>query len=227
MIKINNLSKIYRPQKNIEVHALRDINLEFENKGLIFILGKSGCGKSTLLNILGGLDNYDSGELTIDGINTSNFSGKNFDEYRNESVGMIFQDFYLLEDMNVKKNIAIAIELQGQKVTAKAISDVLKLVDLVEFEQRKPSQLSGGQKQRIAIARAIVKDPKIILADEPTGNLDSSTSEQIFLLLKNLSVNKLVIVVSHNKDAAILYADRIIELVDGCVISDSLFKNGE
>ena len=220
MLQTKDLVKIYKPKKGVPVTALNKVTLKFPEKGMVFLLGKSGSGKSTLLNVLGGLDKYDNGEIIIKGVSSKKFKQKHFDSYRNTYVGFIFQEYNVLDDFTVGANIALAIELQNRKARDAEINEILKEVDLEGFGNRKPNELSGGQKQRVAIARALVKNPQIIMADEPTGALDSNTGKQIFDTLKKLSKNKLVIVVSHDREFAESYADRIIELSDGEVISD-------
>ena len=220
MLEVKNLVKEYRPKKGAAVRAVDGVNLKFPEKGMVFILGKSGSGKSTLLNLLGGLDKYDSGEIVIKGKSSKDFSQSEFDSYRNTYLGFIFQEYNILNDFNVAQNIAIALQLQGQKATDERINEILKEVDLEGYGGRKPSELSGGQKQRVAIARALVKNPEIILADEPTGALDSKTGLQVFDTLKKLSETKLVITITHDRDFAEMYGDRVIELKDGKVISD-------
>lgn len=220
MLEVKNLYKVYRPKKGVPVTALKDVSLKFPEKGMVFILGKSGSGKSTLLNVMGGLDNYDDGEIIIKGKSSKNFSQSDFDSYRNTYLGFIFQEYNILNEFNVAANIALALELQGKKATKDAVEKILTEVDLSGYGNRKPAELSGGQKQRVAIARALVKDPEIILADEPTGALDSNTGLQVFDTLKKLSRDKLVIVVTHDRDFAELYGDRVIEFKDGVVISD-------
>jgi len=225
MLETKNLSKIYKPKKSVPVTALDGVSLKFSDTGMIFLLGKSGSGKSTLLNLLGGLDKYDDGEIIIKGVSSKSFTQKHFDSYRNTYVGFIFQEYNILEEFTVGANIALALELQNLKATDETINKILDDVDLTGYGNRKPNELSGGQKQRVAIARALVKNPKIIMADEPTGALDSNTGKQIFDTLKKLSKEKLVIVVSHDRDFASRYADRIIELADGKVISDSTISD--
>ncbi len=220
MLEIKNLSKVYKPKKGVPVTALKNINLKLSDTGMIFLLGKSGSGKSTLLNLLGGLDRYDSGEIIINGVSSKDFKQSHFDSYRNTYVGFIFQEYNILDEFNVGENIAIALELQGKKATDEKINAILKQVDLDGYGNRKPNELSGGQKQRVAIARALVKNPEIIMADEPTGALDSNTGKQVLDTLKKLSREKLIIVVSHDREFAENYADRIIELADGEVIND-------
>ena len=220
MLETRELVKIYKPKKGVPVTALDRISLKFPDKGMVFLLGKSGSGKSTLLNVLGGLDKYDGGEIIINGVSSKNFTQQHFDSYRNTYVGFIFQEYNVLDEFTVGANIALAIELQNRKASDAEINGILKEVDLEGFGARKPNELSGGQKQRVAIARALVKNPRIIMADEPTGALDSNTGRQVFDTLKKLSSEKLVIVVSHDREFAEQYADRIIELSDGHVISD-------
>ncbi|MGM9971061.1 MAG: ATP-binding cassette domain-containing protein [Anaeroplasmataceae bacterium] len=220
MLEVRNINKVYKTKNGKEVRALDNVSLKFPQKGLVFILGKSGSGKSTLLNMLGGLDKLDSGEIIIKGKSSADFKQADFDSYRNTYLGFIFQEYNILNEFSVGANVALALELQGKKATKEAINDILGRVDLLDYASRKPNQLSGGQKQRVAIARALVKDPEIILADEPTGALDSKTGIQVFDTLKELSKTKLVIVVSHDREFAESYGDRVIELKDGQVISD-------
>lgn len=223
MIKIVNVNKFYNT-KNSEVHALKDINLTLPNQGMIFIVGKSGCGKSTLLNLIGGLDKIDHGNILVNDRSLSSFSVSEIDVYRNHDIGFVFQDYSLLYDVSVFDNIDLALALQGKKNNEKRIKEILDAVDLEDVSKRRPRELSGGQQQRVAIARALIKNPQIILADEPTGNLDSETSEQIFSILRKLSQKKLIIIVSHDMEAAYKYGDRIIELNDGEIISDLLLN---
>ena len=220
MLEIRNVSKVYRSKTGEEVRALDNVSISFPESGMVFILGKSGSGKSTLLNVMGGLDSYDSGEFVIKGKSSNDFVGSDFDAYRNTFIGFIFQEYNVLDDFTVGANIGLALELQGKKATDEAINSILAQVDLLNYAKRKPNELSGGQKQRVAIARALVKDPQIIMADEPTGALDSNTGKQIFDTLKELSKEKLVLIVSHDRDFAERYADRIIEMADGHVIED-------
>ena len=220
MLEIRNVTKIYRSKTGEEVKALDKVSITFPESGMVFILGKSGSGKSTLLNVMGGLDSYDEGEFIIKGKSSNDFVGSDFDAYRNTFIGFIFQEYNVLDDFSVGANIGLALELQGKKATDEKINEILAQVDLTNYAHRKPNELSGGQKQRVAIARALVKEPQIIMADEPTGALDSNTGKQIFDTLKELSREKLVLVVSHDRDFAERYADRIIELSDGRVIED-------
>ena len=220
MLEIRNLTKVYRSKTGESVRALDNVSISFPESGMVFILGKSGSGKSTLLNVMGGLDSYDSGEFIIKGKSSKDFAGSDFDAYRNTFIGFIFQEYNVLDDFSVGANIGLALELQGKKATDEKINAILSQVDLLSYAKRKPNELSGGQKQRVAIARALVKEPQIIMADEPTGALDSNTGKQIFDTLKELSREKLVLIVSHDRDFAERYADRIIELSDGQIISD-------
>ncbi len=217
----HNLSKTYKSKKSADVNALKGVSFTLPEKGMVFILGKSGCGKSTLLNVLGGLDNFDGGDVIIDGRSMKDFSAKDTDRHRNEKVGFVFQENNLLDEYTVERNVSLALELINVKDGGDLVAAALKSVDLEGFADRKCNRLSGGQKQRVAIARAIVKKPEILLCDEPTGALDSDTGEEIFNLLKNISNNTLVIVVSHDRESAEKYGDRVIELKDGQVISDS------
>ena len=227
MLETINLTKIYKPKKGVPVRALDGITLKLPDTGMVFLLGKSGSGKSTLLNLLGGLDKYDGGDIIIKGVSSKDFKQQHFDSYRNTYVGFIFQEYNVLEEFTVGANIALALELQGRKATDAEINRILDEVDLSGYGSRRPNELSGGQKQRVAIARALVKTPKIIMADEPSGALDSETGKQVFETLKKLSKEKLVIVVSHDRDFADTYADRIIELADGRVISDMTVRESE
>ena len=220
MLEALHLTKVYKTKGGAETKALDNVSVRFPEKGLVFLLGKSGSGKSTLLNVCGGLDAPTSGEVIVKGRSSKNFSQSDFDSYRNTFVGFVFQEYNILNEFSVEDNIALALELQGKPKDKKAIKALLDEVDLGAYAHRKPNTLSGGQKQRIAIARALIKQPENIMADEPTGALDSATGKQVFDTLKKLSQKKLVIVVSHDRDSAEEYADRIIELKDGKIISD-------
>ena len=221
MLAVKNLTKIYKPKKGLAVKAIDDISFELSRTGMVFLLGKSGSGKSTLLNLLGGLDSYTSGDILIKGKSSKDFKAEDFDSYRNTYVGFVFQEFNILEDHSVGRNIGLSLELQHKKSDREAVENVLESVDLDKsYFDRKTNELSGGQKQRVAIARAIIKNPDIIMADEPTGALDQNTGKQIFDTLKKLSKEKLVIVVSHDRESAEIYGDRIIELSDGKIIDD-------
>ncbi|MCR5308805.1 MAG: ATP-binding cassette domain-containing protein [Bacilli bacterium] len=220
MLEVRDLKKYYKTKGGVEVHALDGVSIQFPETGMVFLLGKSGSGKSTLLNVSGGLDRPDSGEIIVKGKSSKDFTQSDFDSYRNTFVGFVFQEYNILNEFNIETNIALALELQGKKNDKKEVEDLLKKVDLEGMGKRKPNTLSGGQKQRIAIARALIKNPEIIMADEPTGALDSNTGKQVLDTLKKLSETKLVIIVSHDRDFAEEYADRIIELKDGKILSD-------
>ena len=219
MLELKNIYKTYSSKNGVTHRALENVSLKFDEKGLVFILGKSGSGKSTLLNLLGGIDSYDRGEISFYDKKFSSFKEKDFDYYRNSCVGFIFQDFNLLDNLTVYENVRLALDLQSKKDHDKII-ELLDKVSVSHLKNRKISELSGGQKQRVAIARALVKDPKIILADEPTGALDSDTSTDIFKILQSLAKDRLVVVVTHNKELAYEYAERIIEIRDGFVLKD-------
>lgn len=226
MLELVNVTKVYKT-KGVEVKALDNLSITFPSAGLLFISGKSGCGKTTLLNVIGGLDGIDEGEIFVQDKKFSDFSSTEYDAYRNTFIGFIFQDYNLLPEFTVEKNIKIAMELQGKQIDEKEFDKLLKDVGIEELKNRKISELSGGQRQRVAIARALVKQPRIIMADEPTGALDSATGEQVLDTLKKLSKDRLVIVVSHDREFAEKYADRIITLVDGKVAQDVSFEEKE
>ncbi len=219
MLELIDVKKIYTTKAG-DVAAMDGITVNFPDHGLIFINGKSGSGKTTLLNVIGGLDDFNSGEIIIDGKKFSTFTSSDYDSYRNTFVGFIFQEYNLLPDYSVEKNIMLANELQGKETSKERITELLHEFDIAELQNRKISQLSGGQKQRVAIVRSLVKDPKIIMADEPTGALDSVTGILVVETLKKLSKDKLVIVVSHDLELAEKYADRIIRIVDGQIVED-------
>ncbi len=220
MLQVRNLTKIYTVKGGVQTRALNGVTLSFPEKGMVFLLGKSGSGKSTLLNVCGGLDNPTDGEIIVKGRSSRDFTQGDFDSYRNTFIGFVFQEYNILNEFTVEDNIALALELQGKPKNKEAIANLLSQVDLDGYAKRKPNTLSGGQKQRIAIARALIKNPEIIMADEPTGALDSATGKQVLETLKKLSETKLVIVVSHDREFAEQYGDRIIELQDGSVLSD-------
>lgn len=220
MLELKELTKIYQTKGGTETRALDGVSVSFGETGLVFLLGKSGSGKSTMLNLAGGLDEPTSGEIVVMGKSLKSFSGSDFDSYRNTFVGFVFQEYNVLDEFTVEENVALALELQGNAKGGDRVRRILDEVELGEVAGRKPNTLSGGQKQRVAIARALVKEPKIILADEPTGALDSETGGQVFETVKELSKTRLVIVVSHDREFAETYGDRIIELKDGKIISD-------
>lgn len=228
MLKLKNIKKVYelgkKKDKNYQqVESLKGINIEFRKSEFVSVLGPSGCGKTTLLNIVGGLDKYTSGDLVINNKSTKEFKDSDWDNYRNHSVGFVFQSYNLIPHQTVLQNVELALTLSGvSKAERKSrATEVLKKVGLKDKLDVKPNQLSGGQMQRVAIARALVNDPEIILADEPTGALDSKTSIQIMNLLKEISNDKLIIMVTHNPELAEQYSTRIVKLLDGKVIDDS------
>lgn len=228
MIELKNLNKTYLPNKETQVHALKDINLTLGNKGLVFLLGKSGSGKTTLLNMVGGLDKPSQGQIVVDGKELDLQNEKEINAYRNNKIGFIFQSYGLLEDLTVKSNIKTALDLQNSYVNDEQIEDILQAVGLpTESINRKVSHLSGGQKQRVSIARALIKNSQIILADEPTGNLDEKNSREIFGLLKRLAKTRLVVVVTHSKKFAEEYAERIITLKDGSIEGDKIKEEND
>lgn len=222
MIELRNVSKTYRPKKGVPVQALKNVSVTFPDRGMYFILGRSGSGKTTALYLLGGLDACTEGDLLVDGKSTKHFSQKDWDAYRNREVGFVFQDYNLFERFNVVQNVSLASELQGEKRDDGRVAQVLRAVGMEGCEKRAPKELSGGQQQRVAVARALIKDPSVLLADEPTGALDEKTGEELFGLLKELSKQKLVIVVSHDRDFAEKYGDGILEFADGEVIRDTV-----
>ncbi|MBE5748565.1 MAG: ABC transporter ATP-binding protein [Clostridiales bacterium] len=190
MISVKHLTKTYKSKNKFDCVALDGISFDLPDSGMIFILGKSGSGKSTLLNMLGGLDNFDSGEICVDGANLSQFSQKDYYDYRGNYVGFVFQDYHLLDELTIEQNVALNLDISAISHDDK-ITLALQKVGMQKYATRYPQELSGGQKQRIATARAICKDPAVILCDEPTGNLDANTSKQILDLLKEISSDKL------------------------------------
>ena len=222
MLKLTNIVKNYDVASN-PVHALKGVSIEFRASEFVAILGQSGCGKTTLLNIIGGLDQYTSGDLIIRGKSTKHFKSKDWDTYRNHSVGFVFQSYNLIPHQSVLANVELALTLSGVKRAERRrrAIEALEKVGLGDQLHKKPNQMSGGQMQRVAIARALVNDPEILLADEPTGALDSETSVQVMDLLKEIAKDRLVIMVTHNPELAETYATRIVRLLDGLVISDS------
>ena len=221
MVELKKVRKVYHSKKGPDTEALHNINVTMGNRGLVFIVGKSGSGKSTLLNLLGGLDLPTEGNIIVDKKDLTKLNPRQMDAYRNSCVGFIFQEFYILEEYNVYENIELALKLQRKKYELNEIDQLLEKLGIAGLGKRKINELSGGQKQRVAIARALIKDPHMILADEPTGNLDEESSEQIFNILKKISSEKLVVVISHDRESAEKYADRIIELKDGNIVSDT------
>ncbi|MBQ9263391.1 MAG: ABC transporter ATP-binding protein, partial [Clostridia bacterium] len=222
MLELKHITKDYSAG-DTQVEALRGIDLQFRKSEFAAILGPSGCGKTTLLNIIGGLDQYTSGDLMISGRSTKQFQDGDWDSYRNHSIGFVFQSYNLIPHQTVLSNVELALTLSGvsREERRRRAIEALEKVGLADQIRKKPNQMSGGQMQRVAIARALVNDPEILLADEPTGALDSETSIQVMDILKEISKEKLVIMVTHNPDLAQQYASRIIRLLDGKVISDS------
>ena len=222
MLQLKNITKNYLSGEN-EVKALKGIDLEFRESEFVSILGQSGCGKTTLLNIIGGLDRYTSGDLIINGKSTKEFKDKDWDTYRNHSIGFVFQSYNLIPHQTVLSNVELALTISGvnKEERRKKAIEALQKVGLGDQLNKKPNQMSGGQMQRVAIARALVNDPDILLADEPTGALDSNTSVQVMEILKEISKDKLIIMVTHNPELAEKYSTRIIKLLDGKVTDDS------
>lgn len=222
MLELKKISKVYKLE-NFKQKALDNISINFRNCEFVSILGPSGSGKTTLLNIIGGLDNYTSGDLIINGISTKKYNDRDWDTYRNHKIGFVFQSYNLITHQTILSNVELALTLSGvkSKERKKRAKDALKKVGLIEHINKKPNQLSGGQMQRVAIARALVNNPDILLADEPTGALDSKTSVQIMNLLKEVAKDRLVIMVTHNSDLAEKYSTRIIDLKDGEIKGDT------
>ncbi len=220
-MKLTNLTKEYKIKGGGAVKALDGVSFELPERGIVFLLGKSGSGKTTLLNVMSGLDTIDGGQIEYKGKNLSGFTPSEMDSYRNTCCGFVFQDYNLIPELTVGENVALALQLQGDRDTNAKVEKALRDVELEDYKNRRIYELSGGQRQRIAIARALVKNPEILFADEPTGALDSATGRNILDLLKEISKQKLVVVVTHDRESAEKYADRIIELADGRVIGDS------
>ena len=222
MLKLENIKKDY-VTGDTTVHALKGVSIEFRKNEFVSILGQSGCGKTTLLNIIGGLDNYTDGDLIINGKSTKTFKDRDWDNYRNHSVGFIFQSYNLIPHQSVLSNVELALTLSGvsKAERRKRATEALEKVGLADQLNKKPNEMSGGQMQRVAIARALVNNPEILLADEPTGALDSETSIQIMDLLKEIAKDRLVIMVTHNPELAKQYSTRIVRLLDGNIIDDS------
>ena len=222
MLQLKNICKDY-PAGDNTVHALKNVDLTFRKSDFVSILGPSGCGKTTMLNIIGGLDKYTSGDLIINGISTKSFKDRDWDAYRNHSVGFVFQSYNLIPHQSVLQNVELALSLSGvsKSERRKRAKDALALVGLGDQLKKKPGEMSGGQMQRVAIARAIVNNPDIVLADEPTGALDTETSLQVMEILKEIAKDRLVIMVTHNPDLAEKYSTRIIKMLDGEITDDS------
>ncbi len=227
MIKLSNLQKYFFHKKENEIHVLNDINLTLPDKGLVVLLGPSGSGKTTLLNVLGGLDKVKSGTIDFGKESINKYDSKTWDRIRNKQVGYVFQNYNLLTNLTVYDNIALTlnmINIYDKEEIDKRIDYILDAMGMINYRKRRASQLSGGQQQRVAIARALAKNPQVIIADEPTGNLDSKNTQDIMNIIKKISQNKLVVLVTHEEDIANFYGDRIIRLRDGKIVSDN--QNG-
>ena len=223
MLQLKGITKVYGSGSESRVIALRDVDLSFRRSEFVSILGPSGCGKTTLLNVIGGLDHYSAGDLIIDGRSTKEFNDADWDSYRNHSVGFVFQSYNLISHQTVLANVELALTLSGVSKAERRqkATEALARVGLADQLHKKPNQLSGGQMQRVAIARALVNNPEILLADEPTGALDSETGIQIMHLLQEIAKDRLVIMVTHNPEHAKEYSTRIIDLKDGRITGDS------
>lgn len=225
MISVQNLDKYFNKNKKNSIHVLNNVTVNFPEKGLIVLLGPSGSGKTTLLNVIGGLDKVQKGQIQFYDHQINHYNSSIWDKIRTEEVGYIFQNYYLMSDLSVFDNVAFVLKMMGisdKEAINERVNYILNQVGMFRFRKKRASQLSGGQQQRVAIARALVKNPKVIIADEPTGNLDSKNTLEIMNIIKTISINKLVILVTHEKDIAKFYSDRIIELKDGTIISDNL-----
>lgn len=227
MLKLEGITKDYKSGDGV-VHALKGINLEFRRTEFVSILGHSGCGKTTMLNIIGGLDRYTDGDMSIDGVSTKKYKDVDWDTYRNIRIGFVFQSYNLIQHLTILDNVAMAMTLSGVGLAERKrrAEEALRIVGLEGQMKKLPNQLSGGQMQRVSIARAIVNNPEIILADEPTGALDSTTSVQIMELLKEISRTKLVIMVTHNRELAEQYSTRIVSVKDGEIVGDTMPYDG-
>ena len=221
MIKLEKVNKYFNKGKSNQIHVIDNTSMTLPDKGIVCLLGPSGCGKTTLLNAIGGLDKVDSGTITIDGQRITRFSSSKIDSIRNARIGYIFQNFNLLDDRTVFENVAIALRMIGikdQKTVTKRVNYCLEKVGIYQYRNKLANALSGGQRQRVAIARAIVKNPRIIIADEPTGNLDSANTLEIMNIIKTISRDRLVILVTHERRIAEFYSDHVAEMKDGKVI---------
>ncbi len=223
MLQIKDIHKQYKTGDMVQ-NALDGISLAFRDSEFVAILGPSGSGKTTLLNIIGGLDRYDTGDLIINGISTKEYKDRDWDSYRNHSIGFVFQSYNLIPHQSVLANVELALTISGvPKAERRERSmEMLKRVGLAEHVHKRPNQLSGGQMQRVSIARALVNNPEIVLADEPTGALDTQTGIQVMELLKEVANDRLVIMVTHNPDLAEKYATRIVRVQDGKILDDSM-----
>ena len=222
MLQLKNITKRYEAGE-FSVDALKGISLNFRTSEFVSILGPSGCGKTTMLNIIGGLDKYTDGDLVIRGKRTKKFTDRDWDAYRNHSIGFVFQSYNLIPHQTAQQNVELALALSGVNRTERAAraKQALDEVGLKNMYHKRPSEMSGGQCQRVAIARAIVNNPDIVLADEPTGALDTETSIQVMDILKEISQNRLVVMVTHNPDLAEKYSTRVVKMLDGLLVEDS------
>lgn len=221
MLQIKGISKQYRTGELVQ-QALNDVSLNLRDNEFVSILGPSGSGKTTLLNVIGGLDRYDTGELVINGISTREYKDRDWDAYRNHTIGFVFQSYNLIPHQTILANVELALTIGGisRNDRRERARKALEEVGLGDQLHKKPNQMSGGQMQRVAIARALVNDPEVLLADEPTGALDSETSIQVMELLKKVAENRLVVMVTHNSELAEQYSTRIVKLRDGRVINN-------
>ena len=230
MIKLENVNKYFYRHKKKEIHVINNTNVKLDEKGLVSLLGPSGCGKTTLLNAIGGLDRVNSGKITIDGKKISSRNYRKVDKIRNLNIGYIFQDYNLLDNLTVYDNVALSLKINGIKnkeEIKKRVTYILEKVGMYKYRNRLASMLSGGERQRVGIARAIVKNPKIIIADEPTGNLDSRNTIEVMNIIKAISKTKLVILVTHERELAEFYSDRILEIEDGKIVNDRLNEHND
>ena len=224
MLEIKNVTKKYQTGDLVQV-ALNGVSINLRDNEFVAILGPSGSGKTTLLNIIGGLDRYDSGDLIINHVSTKKYKDKDWDSYRNHTIGFVFQSYNLIPHQSVLKNVELALTISGisKKERTRRALEALDKVGLKDQSHKKPNQMSGGQMQRVAIARALVNNPDILLADEPTGALDSKTSYQVMDLLKEVAKDRLVVMVSHNPELAMEYATRVVKIKDGEIIDPMIY----
>ena len=226
MLSIKNADKYYNKHKKNKIHVINNTSINLQDTGLVALLGPSGCGKTTLLNVIGGLDKLEKGSIYIDKKKISSKMMYKVDQIRNLNIGYIFQDYKLIENLSVYDNVAFVLKMLGikdKKEIKERVEYILDCVGMLRYKRRPVTMLSGGERQRVGIARALVKDPNIILADEPTGNLDSKNSLEIMKIIKAISEKRLVILVTHEQNLAKFYATRIIEIEDGTIIKD--YKN--
>ena len=228
MIKIENVNKYFNKGKKNQIHVINNTTLNLEDTGLIALLGPSGSGKTTLLNVIGGLDKVNKGSIYFNDKKVTSKNVYKVDKIRNVSIGYIFQDYKLIDNMSVFDNVAIVLKMLGikdKKEIKNRVNYVLERLNIYRYRNRPASMLSGGERQRVSVARALVKDPEVIIADEPTGNLDSANTIEIMNIIKTISKDRLVILVTHEKELAKFYASRIIELEDGKIINDYINEN--